>query len=116
MAPLPLFIASPPPARAADPHPHPKRPNLFVRPIAVLPCFHAPYLLVFSDDFFCVNSSSHPCPVQVFKAHLYGVHPVAVKVFRAHPEVPEADFWREINILRTCRHRSIVQVWPGGRA
>ncbi|GAB4815065.1 hypothetical protein N2152v2_002111 [Parachlorella kessleri] len=54
---------------------------------------------------------------QVYKAFLYGVHPVAVKVFQpeaskilqAHAEVTAEEFWKEINILRTCRHRNIVQ-------
>lgn len=53
--------------------------------------------------------SSTPTVLQVYRAFLYGVHPVAVKVFQAHAEVPQEEFWREINILRTCRHRNIVQ-------
>lgn len=46
---------------------------------------------------------------QVYKAFLYGVHPVAVKVFQTQDDVPADDFWREISILRTCRHGNIVQ-------
>lgn len=54
----------------------------------------------------------HPPPIhltQVYKAFLYGVHPVAVKVFHTQDDVPTDDFWREISILRTCRHSNIVQ-------
>ncbi len=45
----------------------------------------------------------------MYKAFLYGVHPVAVKVFQTQDDVPADDFWREISILRTCRHGNIVQ-------
>jgi hypothetical protein len=34
---------------------------------------------------------------------------VAVKVFHIQDDVPTDDFWREISILRTCRHSNIVQ-------
>ena len=43
------------------------------------------------------------------QAFLYGVHPVAVKVFQTQDDVPTDDFWREISILRTCRHGNVVQ-------
>lgn len=50
-----------------------------------------------------------PFSQQVYKAFLYGVHPVAVKVFQTQDDVPADDFWKEISILRTCRHGNIVQ-------
>ncbi|PRW61077.1 leucine-rich repeat receptor kinase EMS1 [Chlorella sorokiniana] len=46
---------------------------------------------------------------QVYKAFLHGLHPVAVKVFQTQDDMPAEDFWREISILRTCRHDNIVQ-------
>ena len=45
----------------------------------------------------------------MYKAFLYGVHPVAVKVFQTQDDVPADDFWKEISILRTCRHGNVVQ-------
>lgn len=47
---------------------------------------------------------------QVYKAFLHGVHPVAVKVFQTQDDVPLADFWREVSILRGCRHDSVVRL------
>lgn len=52
---------------------------------------------------------ARPRPLQVYKACLYGVHPVAVKVFQTQDDLPADDFWKEISILRTCRHSNIVQ-------
>lgn len=59
----------------------------------------------------CRSARSFFCPpaAQVYKACLYGVHPVAVKVFQTQDDLPADDFWREISILRTCRHANIVQ-------
>ncbi|KAI3432258.1 hypothetical protein D9Q98_003819 [Chlorella vulgaris] len=68
-----------------------------------------------SDLMFCRGSDGNLVQLgagaygQVYKAFLYGVHPVAVKVFHTQDDVPTDDFWREISILRTCRHSNIVQ-------
>ncbi|KAL4424052.1 hypothetical protein ABPG75_001353 [Micractinium tetrahymenae] len=68
-----------------------------------------------SDIMFCRDKDGNLVQLgagaygQVYKAFLHGVHPVAVKVFQTQDDVPVADFWKEVSILRTCRHRNIVR-------
>lgn len=75
-----------------------------------LPPHPTPPLMPALDPPCPLRPPPHPLCGQVYKAFLHGVHPVAVKVFQTQDDVPLADFWKEAAILRSCRHRSIVQL------